>query len=161
MNVNRSIKKSIKADKRNYTETFAEEAAQHGNMKDLYTTTKQLSKKFSKLERPVKDKDGRAISEEEGQRNRWMEHFQKLLNRPAPQDPPDIQPADSNLPVDYGKPMKEELQKAIKQLKNGKAARPDSIPTEALKADMETMVEMLLPLFKMMWEEEQVPSEWK
>lgn len=161
MNVNRSIKKRIKADKRNYTETFAEETAQHGNMKDLYTTTKQLSKKFSKLERPVKDKDGRAIPEEEGQRNRWMEHFQKLLNRPAPQDPPDIQPADSNLPVDYGKPMKEDLQKAIKQLKNGKATRPDSIPTEALKADMEIMVEMLLPLFKMMWEEEQVPSEWK
>jgi hypothetical protein len=30
-----------------------------------------------------------------------------------------------------------------------------------LKADVETTVEMLHPLFKKIWEEEQVPSEWK
>lgn len=86
-NVNRSMKKIIKANKSNDIEMFtaeAEEAVLHWNMRDLYTTTKKLSRKFSKLERPVKNKNGRAIPGVEGQKNRWMEHFQELLNRPTP-----------------------------------------------------------------------------
>nr|KAG5707083.1 hypothetical protein BaRGS_011794 [Batillaria attramentaria] len=30
---------------------------------------------------------------EEQQRNRWVEHFEELLNRQAPQNPPDIEPS--------------------------------------------------------------------
>ena len=76
--------------------TEAEEAAHQRNTRDLYATIKKLSGKFSKPERPAKDKEGRTIPDEEGQRNRWMEHFEELLNRPAPQEPPNIQPADSD-----------------------------------------------------------------
>ncbi|KAL5016141.1 hypothetical protein ScPMuIL_005730, partial [Solemya velum] len=72
-----------------------------------------------------------------------------------------IQPADSNLLIDCNAPTKEEIHKAIKQQKNGKSAGPDSIPKEALKADIETSVEILHPLFKKIWEEEQVPTDWK
>jgi hypothetical protein len=52
-------------------------------------TTPLLSGKFSKSERPVKGKEGRTIQGEEGQKGKWKEHFEKLLNRPAPQDVPD------------------------------------------------------------------------
>ncbi|VDP61729.1 unnamed protein product [Schistosoma curassoni] len=38
---------------------------------------------------------------------------------------------------------------AVRQIKNGKAAGPDNIPAEALKSDVE------------IWEEEQVPMDWK
>ncbi|KAK7095834.1 hypothetical protein V1264_005198 [Littorina saxatilis] len=161
---NKTIKKSIKADKKNYMDTMAteaEEAAYHGNMRDLYATIKKLSGKFSKPERPVKDKEGKSISDEAGQRKRWMEHFEELLNRPAPRDPPDIPPANGDLFINCNAPTKEEISQAIKQLRNGKAAGPDSIPAEALKADLATSVEMLYPLFFKIWEEEQVPSEWK
>ena len=43
--VNRSVKRSLKADKHNYLESLAaeaEEAAYHGNMRDLYATIKNL-----------------------------------------------------------------------------------------------------------------------
>ena len=49
---------------------------------------------------------------------------------------------------------------AIKLLKNGKAAGPDNIPVEALKTDLKMTTEMLYPLFKKIWEEEEVPTEW-
>ena len=81
--VNRSVKKSLKADKRNYLESLAaeaEEAAYHGNMRDLYGTIKSIAGKYSKPERPVKDKDGQSISDLEGQKRRWVEHFEELLN---------------------------------------------------------------------------------
>jgi hypothetical protein len=40
-------------------------------MSELYTTDRKLSGKHGKPERPVKDKEGRGIIKEEGQKNRW------------------------------------------------------------------------------------------
>lgn len=66
-------------------------------MKDLYKTTNKLSGKFGRPERPVKDKQGNNIIFFERQRKRWMEHFEELLNRPPPQNSPEIPPADNDL----------------------------------------------------------------
>lgn len=60
-------------------------------MRDIYAIIKKLSGKFNKLERRVKDKEGKKISDEQRHRNRWMVNFEALLNRSAPHDPPDIQ----------------------------------------------------------------------
>lgn len=110
----------------------AEVAAHHGNTKDLYTNIQKLSGKFSQPERPVKDKEGKKIPDVEGQKHRWVEHFEELLNAPPPQKPVDIQPAENDLPTVCDVPSKEEIHKAIKQLRNGKSTGPDNIPAEAL-----------------------------
>uniref|UniRef100_A0AAV2JEM2 Ig-like domain-containing protein n=1 Tax=Knipowitschia caucasica TaxID=637954 RepID=A0AAV2JEM2_KNICA len=161
---NRNVKRSIRTDKRNYLEalaTEAEEAALHHRTKDLYSISKRITGKFAKPERPVRDKNGGTIADDEGQKKRWIEHFQELLNRPAPENPPEILPATSDLPIKCYAPTKEEIHSAIKQLKNGKSAGPDSIPAEALKADVDTCVELFYPLFIKIWEEEEIPAEWK
>ncbi|VDP74036.1 unnamed protein product, partial [Schistosoma mattheei] len=50
---------------------------------------------------------------------------------------------------------------AIRQIKSGKAAGPENIAAGALKSDVEVTTSMLhLPL-KKIWEEEQVPMDWK
>nr|KAG5698609.1 hypothetical protein BaRGS_027120 [Batillaria attramentaria] len=54
-----------------------------------------------------------------------------------------------------------EIIKAIKSLKSGKAAGPDGIPPEALKADIQTSTDMLHPLLRKIWESESVPQDWK
>lgn len=162
--VNRSVKKCIKADKRKYVETLAteaERAAHLGNVKDLYNIIKKLSGKYGKPERPVKDRDGKPIMGEDMQKRRWKEYFEELLNRPTAQDPPDITPADSDLPIDISAPTEHEIRRALKQLKNNKAAGPDNIPGEVLKANIETTTRILFPLFEEIWRVEQVPSEWK
>ncbi|VDP31497.1 unnamed protein product [Schistosoma curassoni] len=69
---NKQVKRSIRTDKKKYVEelaTTAEKAAREGNMKQLYDTTKKLARKYSKPERPVKDKEGRPITEIQEQRN--------------------------------------------------------------------------------------------
>ena len=65
-------------------------------MKDLYDITKKLAGKRSKQERPVKDKAGKQLEGDEEQRRRWKEHFEELLNRPVPHNPPNITPAGVN-----------------------------------------------------------------
>ena len=139
--------------------TETEEVAHQGNLHEVYTTIKKLSGKLETPERSVKDKGGKPVPDEEGQKKRWTEHFEELLNRPAPQDPSDIPPANNDLPINCDPPTKKEIYLAIKQLKNGKSAGLHSISAEALKTDTEPSVELLYP-FKKIWEEEQVPSEW-
>ena len=46
-----------------------------------------------------------------------------------------------------------------KHIKNGRAAGPDGIPSEALKVDVEATAEILLPLFRKIWEEEEIPHD--
>ena len=130
-------------------------------MKTLYNISKKLSGKHSRPERPVKDKNGSPIQGIEGELNRWAEYFEELLNRPAPQSPPNISPGDRDLDINCEKPTREEITNAIKLLKNDKAVGPDDIPAEALKADLKTTVEILYSLFENIWEKEEVPTNWK
>ncbi|CAH8433660.1 unnamed protein product [Heterobilharzia americana] len=103
--------------------------------------------------KPIKDDDGNLITKEEKQRKQWADHFKKLLNRPPPPPPairPEIPPcrAGADLPVNTSPPTKVEVLNAIKLLKCGKAAGPDGIPSEALRADAETTTDMLTPLLQ-------------
>ncbi|VDP49840.1 unnamed protein product [Schistosoma curassoni] len=47
------------------------------------------------------------------------------------------------------------------QTKSGKVAGPDNIPAEALKSEIEITANMLHILFRKIWEEEQVQTDWK
>ena len=161
---NKEVKKLIKADKRNYIENLAkeaEESAAKGNMRDLFSKTKQLAGKYQNNNKPVKDKNGKILSSIQDQVNRWTEHFKELLNRPAPSDPPDIQEAEEDLPINCEKPNKEEIKAAILLLRNGKASGPDGIPAEALKASIGTSTEIIYKLLAKIWDNEDIPKDWR
>ena len=148
---NREVRESVKTDKRDFFEGLAEEAeraAASRNMKQVYDTTKKLAGKFKKSERPIRDKNGTVLTGVDKQLYRWAKHFGELLNRPRPHNQQDIQPAEEDLLINCNKPTREEIKCAIGHIKNGKAARPDGIPAEALKGDVTTSVEMLYSLFE-------------
>ncbi|VDO63311.1 unnamed protein product, partial [Schistosoma margrebowiei] len=104
-------------------------------MRQLYDITKKLSGNRRKPERPVKSKEGKVITNIEEQRNRWVQHFKELLNRPAPLNPPNIEAALTDLPINVDPQTIEEISMTIRQIKSGETAGPDNIPAEALKAD--------------------------
>ena len=66
-----------------------------------------------------------------------------------------------DLPVKCDKPTNKEIRRAIKQLKNNKAAGSDDIPAEAPQTDIDISVELLYPLFTKIWKREEVPSDWR
>ena len=142
----REVKRSIKKDKRDYIDDLArqaETAAEQGNLRDLYLVTKKLTDKFQQTDKPVVDKNRNPLTTTKGQLKRWAEHFRELLNRPTPDSPPDIPFAETELPISCDKPSKAEIKKAIMTLKSGKAAGPEEIPADTIKADIETAVNML------------------
>ena len=161
---NRAVKNSVKTDKANFIEDLAkeaEDASAQGNMKQLYDVTRKLAGKYKNTDRPIKDKNGNVLTSDEDQLKRWREHFEELLNRPPPQNPPDIAPAEEVLQINCERPSKAEIEKAIQHMKRGKASGPDKIPAEAIKADIETSTEILHDLFGKIWEQEEIPTEWK
>ncbi|VDP11186.1 unnamed protein product [Schistosoma margrebowiei] len=48
---------------------------------------------------------------------------------------------------------------AIRQIKSGKAAGPDNIPAEAIKADVAVTARILCIIFSKIWVEKQVPKD--
>ena len=106
-------------------------------------------------------KNGLILTGEEDQMGRWRDHFEELLNRPAPSNPPHIPRASEVLDVNCENPDREEIKKAISLLKTGKAPGPDDIPAKAIKADMETSIEMLHDLIGKILDTEEIPIGWK
>ena len=161
---NKEVKRSIRKYRRNFVDSLAnqaKEAAGKGDMKELYSITRALVGSKNIPDRPVRAKSGELLTHQEKQRKRWADHFRKLMNRPTPSEIPDITPADTLLEVDESRPSKEEIKKAIRHLKNGKAAGPDGISLEAIKTDLETSAEMLYNLFGKIWESNEIPDDWK
>ena len=75
---------------------------------------------------------------------------------------PNITPTEERLlNFTVNPPSKAEIERALRQLKYGKAAGPDGIPPEALRTDLKTTSAMPHPLFLQIWETERVLTEFK
>ncbi|VDO68489.1 unnamed protein product [Schistosoma mattheei] len=148
--VSKQVKRSIRTDKRKYVEDLAmtsEKAAREENMRQLYDITMKLARNYHKPERPVKSKECEVITNIEEQRNRWVEHFKELLNRPHPLNPPNMEVAPTDLPIDVCQPTMEEISMATRKLQGRKAAGLDRISAEALKANVAVTTKILYIFF--------------
>ncbi|VDP63698.1 unnamed protein product [Schistosoma mattheei] len=114
---------------------------------DLYRNTGQDSKRKNK-KTAIKNSQTRAKKVKA--RAEYTEANKQVKSRQAethgrasdggrkssPLNPPDIEATHTDLPIAVTPPTNEEIRMAIRQIKSGKAARPDNIPTEALKSDI-------------------------
>jgi len=106
----------------------AQEAAQHGNMRTLYDIKKKLAGDYGKGgERPVKDKNGKILSNLEEQKTRWAEHFNEILNRPPPNETFEFNQIEEidELPILMTSIDQIEAKNALERLRNRKAASED------------------------------------
>ena len=93
----------------------------------------------------------------------WKEHFNQLLNQRTPIDWSIINTMEQVTPkvsMD-ARPVMEELQKAIKQLGNGKSPGADGLPAEIFKNGGYILQIALLKLVHKIWDEECVPEDFK
>lgn len=79
-------------------------------------------------------------------------------------------PVDSNCitlhivnvdPINDDTPSLEEIEEFLMAMKNNKSPGADNIPSEMLKAGQEATSFMLHKLLTKIWEEKQIPQEWK
>ena len=96
---------------------------------------------------------------------RWAEHYEGALNHPPSQPCQELDNAASTTLPDAdiadNAPSLDEVQRAIRRLKNGRAAGADDIPPELLKCAIDPVSRALHGLFCTVWKSEKVPAEWK
>jgi hypothetical protein len=110
-----------------------------------------------------KQRNGDLVCGPEGILNRWKEHFEELLN--AEQNVRQQAQARASYRVDDGvdfpPPTRQELEDAIRKLKNNKAPGDDNLPGELFKAGGARLHEVMHRLILRAWSEESLPDEWK
>ena len=161
------VKRLSRRDKRRYVDKKAYETETLINKNDghsqrlAYEAISELNGCFGKnKEIPVRDENGNLLTKSADIRNRWREHFEKVLNRPIPPDD-DIPPAQEDLDIDIGGIRLDEVIKAIKHLKNYKAPGEDGLFPEMFKVEEDGLVYYLRRLFNEIWVTGIVPSSWK
>ena len=83
-----------------------------------------------------------------------------LLLRPVPENPQDLTEGPP-LAIRTGLITMVEVKRALKRLKNGKAAGCDKIPPEALKERGLVSAKVLHSLLNKIWTAEDIPQDWR
>jgi hypothetical protein len=91
---------------------------------------------------------------------RWKEHFEEHLNEGSESEQP-TRPVDlRDDGVDIDLPSREEIEGALKYLKNNKAAGANSIAAELLKNGGLNLVDALHAVIQQAWTGETLPRSW-
>jgi len=114
---------------------------------------------------PINDSSGAPCKSDEDTMRRWAEHYKGALNHPPSQPCQELDDAASTTLPDADiadkAPSLDEVQRAIRRLKNGRAAGADDIPPELLKCAIDPVSGALHGLFCTVWKSGKVPAEWK
>ena len=109
---------------------------------------------------PIKDKNNNTLTTEREQYLRWKEHFQAVLNRKETDKLAIIYGAPMDLEIVTDPPLKQEIQKAIKSLKNKKAPGTDQLNAELVKIDPVLAADTLHPVSHKIWKTAVIPNSW-
>ncbi|KAK3556427.1 hypothetical protein QTP70_008339 [Hemibagrus guttatus] len=157
----RRVKREVsKAKQKAYDELYTRLDTREGE-KDLYSIARQRDRDGKDVQqvRVIKDRDGRVLTSEESVQRRWKVYFEELMNEENEREKRVEGVKSVEQKVD--KIRKDELRKALKRMKSGKAVGPDDIPVEVWKCLGEAAVEFLTSLFNRVLESERMPEEWR
>ncbi|KAK3557977.1 hypothetical protein QTP86_005634 [Hemibagrus guttatus] len=157
----RRVKREVsKAKQKAYDELYTRLNTREGE-KDLYRLARQRDRDGKDVQqvRVIKDRDGRVLTSEESVQRRWKEYFEELMNEENEREKR-VEGVNS-VEQEVDKIRKDEVRKALKRMKSGKAVGPDDIPVEVWKCLGEAAVEFLASLINRVLESERMPEEWR
>ncbi|WP_139267336.1 hypothetical protein, partial [Escherichia coli] len=109
--------------------------------------------------RVIKDRDGNVLTGATSVMERWKEYFEELMNEENVRE--HRVEEVTVVEQEVAKISKDEVRKALKRMKSGKAVGPDDIPVEVWKCLGEVAVEFLTGLLNKILESERMPEEWR
>ncbi|KAA3670290.1 uncharacterized protein DEA37_0004806, partial [Paragonimus westermani] len=166
-NIRRQLAERVRGIKDNWWRKQGERMqgfADRRQHKEFYDSLKAIFGPSIQSTKALVDVDtGCSCSQPEDIMGIWRKHFGSLLNRPTTIDWATVnslpqQDVKSSLAL---APDLLELQRAIGQLRNGKAAGEDGLPGEILKNGGPALERALLQLVHSIWEHEVMPQDFK
>ncbi|KAL0882361.1 hypothetical protein ABMA27_000862 [Loxostege sticticalis] len=140
--LNKEIRKSVRRDLRNYNKQLIKNAIEQNRGSKVFA--KRLGRShLTKL----KNSEGKTITSVPAILAEVESFYQKLYASHAPKPPPDANDPRATLTRHFTDDLPEvdedEIERALKQLQNGKAPGEDGITTELLKAGGTPMLRVL------------------
>ena len=128
---------------------------------ELFKVAKQMRKANQDVvgEQCIKDDTGTLACTVEAQKEAWRSHYDRLLNIEFDWDRdnlPQLDPIEGPIKIDRSK-----VAKAIKKMKNGKAAGPSGVCAEMLKAAGEVGIDMVHDLINDVVKTGEIPTDWQ
>ncbi|KAK3525717.1 hypothetical protein QTP70_005875 [Hemibagrus guttatus] len=123
----RRVKREVsKAKQKAYEELYTRLDTREGE-KDLYRLARQRDRDGKDVQqvRVIKDRDGRVLTSEESVQRRWKEYFEELMNEENEREKR-VEGVNS-VEQKVDKIRKDEVRKALKRMKSGKAVGPDDL----------------------------------
>ena len=138
--------------------------ADRRDYKNFYDALKEVYGPTPSGSSPLLSADGNTlITDKEKILERWVEHFDDVLNRPSTINDEAINrlpQVPTNKALD-DPPTLLETQKAIYLISSGKAPGSDAIPAEVYKEGGTALTERLHELFLLIWQQETIPQDFK
>ena len=160
--INKKIRKGMKDAKEDWVQkqcTAVEENLKRNNSKKAYQTVKELTQQRQSRISTIQDKEGNCLTEEKDILNRWTEYCTELYNHQTNGDPNVITGQESTNEDDHPI-LREEVEAAIRSLKNDKAAGVDNIPAELIKNGGEAVIDILTAICNKIWQTGVWPTPW-
>lgn len=155
--INNEIKQACRRDKNEHINKICGDLEMHAtanHSKELYNKVKYLSREFKAKTQIIKDKQGNIITDVEGIAKVWRDYCVQLF-----QDTPDTVPEDHLKDLEP-EILREEVERAVRRLRNQKSPGSDRITAEVLKSMGELGIDILHVLCRKIWESGYWPKKW-
>jgi len=137
-----------------------EEDQKQNNTRKMYQTINQFKKRYQNKFNAIRNKKGELLMNKKEKAEIWKEHFDKLLNTEDPKELIKTGNKETS-EVEVEEITIEDVEKAIRSLRNNKAAGTDRIHSELIKYGGNKLLSRIYDLVRQVWEEERIPEEWK
>ena len=163
--LNNNLNESYRCDELAFIQEQMEdlqEADQRGDYNTTWKIINTISGQNSRSNHKVKKRDGTAPTSDTELLDEWREYFADLLNNDSrTTSSPLPSPADQDLPICVDPPTIEEIQKAIRSMKNNKAAGLDyAITAEALQGGGEVTANIIHSFCVEVFNGHTPPDQW-
>nr|CAI5822590.1 unnamed protein product [Callosobruchus analis] len=160
--LNKEVRNSVRRDKSKWLGSIAERAEQAAatdSIKELYKSSRSLTRNCYATDIPLKSKSGDLLTSAEDQIKRWHEYYEDLMGCDQNNEIRDAVTTNNITDIDTSEPTREEVKEAVKSLRNDNSPGVDDIPLELWKADIDKTFDLILPLIKNIWVQEVLPTE--
>lgn len=131
---------------------------------EVYKLVKNINKKWQPKQTAIKNKDGKIVMDKEETKKRWTEYCSELYQNTEPENKELLEELDKISPPprddEEDNILLEEVERAIKHLKNNKSPGSDGIIGEMIKAGGENLAIEIHELCRQIWKEGKIPEEW-
>ena len=160
--INKNVRKKLKKAKEDWIGqqcTEIESSLLKNNSKKAFQIVKDLTRKKQPRVSTIQDENGKCLTEASDIAKRWTEYCKELYNHPSSGDQEVLEVSNSTNNDDFPI-LKEEVESAIRALKDGKAAGVDNIPAELIKNGGESVIELLTKICNKTWQTGEWPTQW-